>query len=394
MKKIGIDEFLQLAKTTPVIDVRSPGEYLHARIPGAHSLPLFSDDERNIVGTIYKRQGREEAIKTGLDFFGVKMKIMVEATEKIISDCNSLTNSAGVKGEVSGKKGHNTVLVHCWRGGMRSAGVAWLLDLYGFEVYVLNEGYKAYRNWVLQQFERPYSFKMLGGYTGSGKTDILKELAGKGQAVVDLEGLAHHKGSAFGALGEEPQPTQEMFENELATALNAVCEASGQDAIWLEDESRRIGSVNVPGPLWEAMRHAPLYFLDIPFEERLDYIVKQYGRFEKQELLNAITRIQKRLGGQATKDAISYLNEDDLHACFRILLCYYDKFYAKDIASRSNTYMMPQSENKVVKSASLLFWKASKLVDQPDALFFPVFRMKRIVCNKVNAVENSIALKD
>ncbi len=394
MKKIGIDEFLILAKIHPIIDVRSPGEYLHARIPGAHSLPLFSDDERKIVGTIYKRQGREEAIKTGLDFFGVKMKKMVEAVEKIISDCKSLTNTIGIKGEVSGKKGPNTVLVHCWRGGMRSAGVAWLLDLYGFEVYVLNEGYKAYRNWVLQQFERPYSFKMLGGYTGSGKTDVLKELAGKGQAVVDLEGLAHHKGSAFGALGEEPQPTQEMFENELATGLNAACEASGQDAIWLEDESRRIGSVNVPGPLWETMRRAPLYFLDIPFEERLDHIVTQYGKFEKQQLMDSIFRIQKRLGGHAAKDAIRYLNEGDLRECFRILLCYYDKFYAKDIESRSNTYMMPQSENKLVKSASLLFWKASKLVDQPSALFLPVFRMKKIICNKVDAVENSMALKD
>ncbi len=365
MKKIGIDEFLQLAKSFPIIDVRSPGEYCHAHIPGGYNIPLFSDEERKIVGTIYKHQGREDAIKIGLDFFGVKMKNIVIEGEKISENHNSLTSGSKESGEISGK----TLLVHCWRGGMRSAGVAWLLDLYGFNVYALNGGYKAYRNWVLQQFERSFSFKMLGGYTGSGKTGVLKELAKSGLPVIDLEGMAHHKGSAFGALGEYPQPTQEMFENELAAKLYEVSEGATHAEIWLEDESRRIGSVNIPGALWASMRVAPLYFLDVPFEERLDYIVVQYGKFEKQDLLNAITRIQKRLGGQGAKDAMRYLNEGDVRECFRILLCYYDKFYSKDIENREQA-------------------------EEPGMSLTSVFAMKKIICTTVDAVGNSRPLKD
>ena len=112
------------------------------------------------------------------------------------------------------------VLIHCWRGGMRSAAVAWLLDMYGFKVYTLAGGYKTFRKWVLKQFDEEYSLKILGGYTGSGKTLILQELKRKGYSVIDLENLANHKGSAFGAIGEKPQPTQEMFENSMGTELS------------------------------------------------------------------------------------------------------------------------------------------------------------------------------
>src|SRR5690348_9334071 len=125
IKKLSITEFLKLSHQHPVLDVRSPGEYSHAHIPGAYSLPLFTDEERKVVGTTYKQQSREAAIKVGLDYFGPKMRSMVEEVEKLCE-----------------KRGGKTVLVHCWRGGMRSAGVAWLLDLYGFKVYTLVGGYK------------------------------------------------------------------------------------------------------------------------------------------------------------------------------------------------------------------------------------------------------------
>ena len=115
-----------------------------------------------------------------------------------------------------------TLVVHCWRGGMRSAAVAWLLDLYGFKVAQLIGGYKAYRNWVIAHFEMPYTIKVIGGYTGSGKTEILKALQEKGETIIDLEGLAHHKGSSFGALGQPKQPSQEMFENILGIALSKI----------------------------------------------------------------------------------------------------------------------------------------------------------------------------
>ena len=337
MKKVAIDEFLALAGKYPVLDVRSPAEYKHAHIPGAYSLPLFSDEERKVVGTAYKQEGRKQAIKIGLEYFGVKMRTMIEEVERIlkstpiaietkdqfpINDCDLPTATC--------------VMVHCWRGGMRSAGVAWLLDIYGFNVYVLDGGYKSFRNWVLQRFEQPYSFRILGGYTGSGKTEVLKQLEKEKQSVIDLEGIAHHKGSAFGALGQELQPTQEMFENILGLKLNSM----GNGTIWIEDESQRVGAVNLPGALWNTMRRSPVDFMDIPFEERLNYITQEYGKFDRKELINCIIRLQKRLGGQNTKDAINHMLDGDINEGFRILLHYYDKYYAKGMQDRKELLSM------------------------------------------------------
>lgn len=315
-KRVGLAEFLTLAKTHPVLDVRSPGEYLHAHIPGAQSLPLFTDEERKVVGTAYKQQSKQVAIKIGLKYFGVKMVEMVETVER------SFTSKI--------------VLVHCWRGGMRSAGVAWLLDLYGYQVYTLQGGYKAYRGWVLEQFEKDYPIQILGGYTGSGKTEVLKALANKSECVIDLEGLAGHKGSAFGNMGLPAQPSQEMFENKLAQALSNIApneniENTSPTCIWMEDESQRIGTVNIPTVLYQKMRQKKVFFLDIPFESRLDYICIHYGKFPKEQLINAIIRIKKKLGGLETKTAINSLVEDDVRESFRVLLQYYDKLYGKGL---------------------------------------------------------------
>ena len=345
IQKITIAEFLQLAKQHPVFDVRSPGEYLHAHIPGAINLPLFTDEERKVVGTAYKQESKQKAIKFGLDYFGVKMRSMVEEVERHTADFYKETKKS--KDQVPPSGGGGGVLVHCWRGGMRSAGVAWLLDLYGFKVYTLIGGYKVYRKWVQAQFEKEYAFKIIGGYTGSGKTLVLQKLAQQQQNTIDLEALANHKGSAFGALGEEPQPKQEMFENLLAERLAVVgwqlavngIEATNDQlstCIYVEDESQRIGNLQIPMPLWFTMRKCPVYFLDIPFEERLNYITQEYGKFKTEQLVNAIIRIQKRLGGLETKNAINHLLENNHKACFSILLTYYDKLYNKGLQNREN----------------------------------------------------------
>jgi tRNA 2-selenouridine synthase len=318
VQKITIEDFLSLAKQHPVLDVRSPGEYNHAHIPGAFSFPLFSDEERKQVGTAYKQQSREEAIKIGLDYFGVNMKKMVEKAETIAASHRPSPTK--------------TLLVHCWRGGMRSAAVAWLLDLYGFKLYTLAGGYKTFRTWALEQFEKNYPFAVLGGYTGSGKTYVLQELVKQKETVIDFEGIANHKGSAFGNIGMPAQPGQEQFENNLATELLRA-ETTGKP-IWVEDESQRIGTVNIPINLWKNMRKRPLYFLDIDFEERLQHIVTEYGRLEKEKLVNAIIRIKKRLGGLETREAINALLDDRTEDCFRILLTYYDKWYLKGMHNR------------------------------------------------------------
>ncbi|MEO6637865.1 MAG: tRNA 2-selenouridine(34) synthase MnmH [Ginsengibacter sp.] len=323
IEQVNIENFLKLSEESPVFDVRSPGEFFHAHVPRAKSLPLFTDEQRKVIGTAYKQQSRQVAVKKGLDYFSERMKNMIGETEGIIKESKKIFPN------------ENRILVHCWRGGMRSRSVAWLLDLYGFKVYTLKGGYKAFRNWALEQFEKEYNLKILGGYTGSGKTGVLQEMKKKGKAVIDLENLANHKGSAFGSLGEPPQPGQEMFENTLAIELYKSS-ANSSSEIWLEDESRHIGTAGIPKTLWDTMRKSTVYFLDIPFEERLNHIVSTYGKFDNKELVNSVMKIQKRLGGLETKNAINYLLENKVKECFTILLHYYDKLYANALYKREN----------------------------------------------------------
>ena len=366
IERIHIEQFLDLAKHHLVVDVRSPGEYNHAHIPGAFSLPLFTDEERKIVGTTYKQESREKAIKAGLDFFGPKMKKMVEEVESIVQRRESGVNNSGLRTP-------DLLLVYCWRGGMRSAGVAWLMDLYGFKTFTLIGGYKKFRNLVLDKFKLPFNFKLLGGYTGSGKTEVLKTLLERGEQVIDLEGIANHKGSAFGNIGMPVQPTQEMFENILCCKLQvAGCRFKSQaltidsrhptTAIWLEDESQRIGQVNIPKDVWNNMRQSPVYFLDIPFEERLLHIAKEYGQLDKQLIIDAIGRIQEKLGGLNAKMAIQLLEEGDTIESFRILLKYYDKFYLKALHNRKalNSLLL------TIECKSVTPENANQLISQPQ----------------------------
>jgi len=353
VQKIDIDNFIietsasigSSLRSCIIIDVRSPAEFEHAHIPHALNLPLFDNEQRALIGTTYKKQSREAAIKVGLPLFGAKMLPMIETVEAWIKDRqkeNDLTKP--------------TIYVHCWRGGMRSAAVAWLLDLYGYKVIQLTGGYKAYRNWVLAQFTIPYSLKVLGGYTGSGKTEILHALQEKNYAVIDLEGLAHHKGSAYGAIGQLPQPSQEMFENIVAEKLLEVNKK--QKSIWIEDESQRIGTVLIPTPLFHLMRNSTCYFMTIPFEQRLNFIVEGYGSFDQKSLIEATMRIQKRLGGLETKTAIDFITAGALKEAFSILLKYYDKWYEKNAKNEvlPTIELIPVSSETVdpVHNASLL----------------------------------------
>lgn len=327
-----------------IIDVRSPGEYIHAHIPTAFSLPLFTDEERAAIGTTYKQKSREDAIKLGLPFFGNKMQNMIEQVE----------GWAAVYEKTNGNK--PIILVHCWRGGMRSAAVAWLLDLYGFKTEQLTGGYKAYRNWVLAQFEKNYTMKVLGGFTGSGKTEILLQLQKSKIPVIDLEGLASHKGSAFGALGQNEQASQEQFENNLAGAL--FCISAAHPFFWIEDESQRIGTNMLPITFFKNIRNSICYFIDIPFGARLQFITQAYGKFAIADLIAATLRIQKRLGGLETKTAVNYLVENNIEAAFSILLKYYDKVYLKNIETATipkfKTEKIVASEVHSIHNAALL----------------------------------------
>jgi tRNA 2-selenouridine synthase len=330
VESISISEVLTISGSQTLYDVRSPSEFQHAHIPGAINIPLFTDEERAEVGTLYKHRSREEAVLRGLDFFGPKMRPIIH---QVCSNNNSDSSLSSQDSEI---------IIHCWRGGMRSAGVAWLLDLYGFKVRTIEGGYKSYRRWVLECFTQPIPFVILGGYTGSLKTRILRCMKNiQLNRVLDLEDLASHKGSAFGGYGLPSQPSQEMFENMLAYEIYRQSSFGGQmggsepvDSIWVEDESQRIGRVNIPSMLWGKMRCAPVIFLEIPFEERLENICAEYGDIDRELLVGGVERISKRLGGLEAKTSVSRLMEGDIRGAFSILLEYYDKNYEKALNNR------------------------------------------------------------
>lgn len=309
----------------PIIDVRSPGEFDRGHIPGAFNLPLFSNDERAIVGTLYKRQGRDAALLEGLRIVGPKLAALVERAQHVAPS--------------------RRVRVHCWRGGERSGSVAWLLDKAGFpEVLTLQRGYKDFRAHVQAGLREPLRLKVLGGFTGSGKTELLHHLAAMGEQVLDLEGLAKHKGSAFGALGEGPQPTTEHFENLLWHTLRSMDHSR---PIWIEDESPMIGRVCVPPTLHRSMREALLYFVDVPLNERVQRLVHVYGAYPTDHLADSIQRIAKRIGPQHCRTALEALHAGDLEQVATIALRYYDKAYAYGASQRDprRVVRLPGSAN-------------------------------------------------
>ncbi|MCB9170237.1 MAG: tRNA 2-selenouridine(34) synthase MnmH [Flavobacteriales bacterium] len=296
----------------PMIDVRSPGEFARGHIPGAHSLPLFSDEERAVVGTLYKQKGREQAVLEGLRIVGPKLAGIVEQARQVAPG--------------------GRIAVHCWRGGERSGSVAWLLDKAGFaEVVTLKKGYKAFRHHVLSSFLGPPAFMVVGGYTGSGKTEVLGALRDRGEQVIDLEGLANHRGSSFGALGLPPQPTTEHFENLLWDALHRLDRTR---ITWIEDESMMIGRVKLPDRIHASIRRSHMLFLEIPAEERARHSVAVYGASDRDALRAATQRIEKRLGPQHCKAALEAIDGGDLVHAARITLTYYDKTYARGVSAR------------------------------------------------------------
>ena len=308
---LSIIEFIKFSEGVPLIDVRTTSEYEQGHIPGALNISLFTNEERKIIGTLYKQQGRQPAILKGLEFVGPRLK-------EIILSVNKINREKGF-------------LIYCWCGGMRSASIAWLLELYGYKVYLLKGGYKSFRKFIFEKFTNPRKVLVLAGRTGAAKTLVLNKLLLRGEQIIDLEHLAGHKGSSFGSLGEKEQPSQEAFENRLAMALYR---SDSEKILWLEDESRMVGQKVIPAALWEQMRKAKVFYIDVPFAERVHYLVKEYGKFSKEELIKSTERIRKRLGSQNARRAIEAIKEGDLKTACEINLVYYDKAYDYGINKR------------------------------------------------------------
>lgn len=310
---VSIKVFLARSRSIPVIDVRSPAEFNQAHYPSSINIPLLENEERRLVGTLYKKNSREEAIRVGFEIIASKTSKLIEA---------------GIRAAKNSK-----LLIYCWRGGMRSASVAWLFEQNGIDCTLLSGGYKNYRRQIKEYFSSGLKIKILGGMTGSGKTEILLKLKEHGVQVVDLEGIAHHKGSAFGSLGEEAQPTTEHFENLI---FEEFIKLDKNKPIWLEDESKNIGRVYIPDELFVLMRKSSVYVINIPKEKRIERLVVDYGKFPDELLIERIERISKKIGGQNTKLAIEAIRDKNYHIAANISLLYYDKAYGFGLEKRSD----------------------------------------------------------
>ena len=293
-----------------VLDTRSPGEYAAGHLIGAKSLPLFSDEERAKVGTTYKQVNPQEALLEGLEIVGPKMRWLVEEAYRFASE-SAFPKQVGV---------------YCWRGGQRSSSVAWLLEKAGLEVVRLEGGYKAYRNYGRAYMEKmPHSFTVVDGSTGSGKTVLLQELQKRGAQVLDLEGIANHRGSAFGLIPGTIQPTSEQATNLIFDQLRQF---DSSKTVWVENESRNIGQVFLPDAITHTLANSHRLEIVVPRADRVAHIVEMYGDYPCEQLIATFEKIQKRLGGLAVKQATEAINAGDLATAAELALVYYDKAYA------------------------------------------------------------------
>jgi tRNA 2-selenouridine synthase len=338
-RRLTIDQLLT-GPSVPIIDVRTPAEFAHGHIPGAANIPLFTNEERVTVGTTYKQQGREAAILLGFDLTGSKWSGFIRQALELAPE----------------KK----VAVHCWRGGMRSAAMAWALDLYGFEVSLVQGGYKQYRRWVLKKMAQPWIFRVVGGMTGTGKTAILTHLSQQGEQTIDLEDLAQHQGSTYGTLNRLIQPTQEQFENLLAARLSVL---DPNNPIWIEDESQSIGKCILAKPFWTQMRNAPLFDLQVPLDQRVEALEKEYGGLDRDFLVECTERITKRLGPEQTKYAVTAIREGRIEDFIRQVLVYYDKAYRKGLRFRDTAHIfeLPLETRDPLQNAAALLAAARSL---------------------------------
>ena len=323
-----------------ILDVRSPAEYTQGHIPGAVSFPLFSDDERAQVGTCYKQQGKDFAIELGLTIVGSKLAQFVQSAKKLSPD--------------------RPIRLHCWRGGMRSSSMAWLLETAGMQAYLLEGGYKAFRQWVRSTFAMPQAIVTLGGMTGTGKTILLNALANRGEQILDLEHLANHRGSSYGSLGLPPQPSNEQYENLLAVQWVSL---DHDRPVWIEAESRRVGLCRIPDEIFLQMVESPIVQIERSRCERIAILLEVYGAADPEELIAATQRISKKLGGQNAQAAIAHIREGDLSSAIAIVLNYYDKSYQFDLTKRKVS-IYPVDVSGLSRRESV-----DRLIDQSRKIF-------------------------
>jgi tRNA 2-selenouridine synthase len=334
---VDVPQFLTLREQLPFVDVRSEGEFQSGHIPNAINIPILNNSERVVVGTTYKQQGQRQAILEGFRLVGPRLIDIIQSTEQI------------------GRE----LIVHCWRGGMRSGNFCQFVGMAGVKTHQLKGGYKAYRQFASAFLEKPFRFIVLTGLTGSGKTDILKGIRDSGEQVVDLEGLASHKGSAFGGLGQGEQPSSEQFLNDL---FEVLLKMDTSRPIWIEDESIAVGKIFIPAPFWSTMSASPVVCVDVPKSVRIERLVKEYGDVDREGFATALKGITKKLGGQHYNEAVEKLKVNDMHQAIDIILNYYDKAYATGLARKRERirFTIPWDGSSVHEVASELIVEARR----------------------------------
>ena len=316
-----------------LIDVRSPGEYYKGHMPNSINIPLFDNDERSIIGTIYKKEGRKKAVIEGLKFFEKKIELLLDNLFMSIDSYKTIPN----------KNNEFFIRIYCSRGGMRSQSIAWLLEKYKLNPITLKGGYKIYRRWVLDSFSKKLNIVVIGGKTGTGKTRLLSLLDKHKYQTIDLEGFACHRGSTFGGLGMKEQPSNEQFENIIAEKLNSFTNTNN---IFVEAESANIGKCKIPHEFFNQMKNSRRIEILRSESNRLDELIGTYSVFKKAELQESVLRIKKRLGPQRTKIALESINNEKWDLVCRSVLDYYDKCYEFEKVGKTNIKLLDLTDKE------------------------------------------------
>ena len=317
----------------PIIDVRSPDEYYKGNLPNSINIPLFDNEERSIIGIIYNNYGREKAVIKGLEFVANKIDNLVSNLIEAFNNYKSINNNLKIE--------ESTIKIYCARGGMRSYSISWLLEKYNLKNITLKGGYKSYRKWTLDSFNKNWELVVIGGKTGTGKTKLLKLLDENNYQIIDLEGLAFHRGSTFGGIGMKKQPSNEQFENSIAEQLIRFRK---NKKIFVEAESANIGKCKIPHEFFSKMKTAERIEIIKSESNRLEELIKTYSIYEEKDLIDAVMRIKKRLGPQRTKTAIESIKQKDWKSVCKSVLEYYDKCYEHEKTGKKNLKILDMTD--------------------------------------------------
>lgn len=337
-------------RVSQIIDARSPAEYLHDHLPGSANWPVLNDQERALIGTMYKQVNSFEAQKKGAALVAANIARHIE--DKVLSLARDWQP-----------------LIYCWRGGKRSGSMATILSAIGFKVLLLEGGYKAFRSAVLEDIPRsvePLTFRVICGPTGSGKTLLLQKLKDLGAQVLDLEQLAAHRSSVLGKIPGTSQPSQKAFETSLWFALNQF---KNDHCIYVESESRKIGNLNIPESIINKMRSSACVNLQLPTPERVALLLDEYSFFVKDSelFLQKLSALKNLLGTEVLERWETWIKAGETKLVVQELLTlHYDPSYTKSISknfTKFDTAYMAEinsySQDAFAKTAADLL-KASK----------------------------------